>query len=360
MDKHSDQIVFSNNEISIKEIKKRLKDWRNFLLSKWYFFFVLILIGGGLGFCYAKFKATIFTATTTFVLESGESPAGGGLSQYAGIASMVGVDLAGGGSGIFQGDNLLELYKSRKMIAGTLLLPSINDTSKLIIDRYFELTDAKDRWKKKEPDLLKIDFSVTYPNQLQRKKDSLISDAVENINKFNLVVDKLDKKLSIIKVDVSSKNEIFSKEFNDALVQEVNDFYVRTKTKKSLSNIAILQHKVDSVRSVMNGNISTAAIVADDTPNLNPTKMSRRLIPTQRSQFSAETNKAILTQLVQNLELSKMSLLKESPLIQIVDQPILPIKKQFISVFKGLVAGLFIGFFVFLVCGTIGFLLRVR
>jgi len=317
----------NSEEISLKELILKIQEWFRYLLSKWYILLVVGLIGATAGFFYAKSKKPIYTATTTFVLESGES-GGGGLGQYAGMAAMVGIDLGGAGGGIFQGDNLLELYKSRKMIEATLLTPSSGEGNKPLIDKFLTVTKTKELWKEKKPELLNIDFSIpTQPDALkQRQRDSVITLVVEVINKEVLKVGKPDKKLSIIKIDVKSEDEVFAKEFNEALVKEVNDFYVQTKTKKSLDNIAILQHKTDSVRAVMNGAISSAAVIIDATPNLNPTKQAQRIVPSQRSQFSAETNKAILGQLVQNLEMSKMTLLKESPLIQKLDEPIFPLK----------------------------------
>src|SRR5690606_6123841 len=129
-----------------------------------------------------------------------------------------------------------------------------------------------------------------------------------------LTVEKPDRSLSIIQVDVTSPDEVFSKVFNENLVQTVNDFYIQTKTKKSTDNIALLEQKVDSVRAVMSGAIYSAVRVSDATPNLNPTRQVQRLGPAQEAQFSAETNKAILSQLLQNLELTKMNLLQEQPL----------------------------------------------
>ena len=315
-----------NNEevISFRDLLLGFKGWMRYILSKWYFFIIAVLIGGSIGYFYAKSQKPTYTASTTFVLESGE---GGGNSggQIAGLAALAGVNLGSSGGDIFQGDNLFELYKSRKMIEATLLLPSPSDSSILIWDRYLTMIDARKRWKAQQPALLELDLKKTVPAQLIRSRDSLLQKAVLDINKDYLAVGKLDKKSSLIKVDVNSTDEIFSKEFNEALVAQVNDFYVKTKTKKSLDNIAILQQKTDSVRSVMNGNIATSAVTIDVTPNLNPTRQAQRLIPTQRSQFSAETNKVILGQMVQNLELSKMALMKESPLIQKVDEPIFPL-----------------------------------
>jgi len=339
----------NTEEISLKELILKGQEWFRFLLSKWYILLIVMFVGAGGGFLYAKLKKPIYTAITTFVLESGES--GGGMSQYAGMAAMVGIDLGGAGGGIFQGDNLLELYKSRKMIEATLLTPSLEDNKEFLIDKFLVITKAKERWKEKKPELLNIDYgkSVQRDAVKQRQRDSIISNAVEKINKEFLQVGKLDKKLSIIKIDVKSEDEVFAKEFNEALVKEVNDFYVQTKTKKSLDNIAILQHKTDSVRSVMNGAISSAAVIIDATPNLNPTKQAQRIVPSQRSQFSAETNRAILGQLVQNLEMSKMTLLKESPLIQKVDEPIYPLKVDKVGKIKMIVIGAVLCLFLTLI-----------
>lgn len=326
--------------ISLKEVILTVIDWGKYLCSKWVILIIAGFIGGVLGFFYIKSKKTEYTALTTFVLESGDQ--GGGLGQYAGMAAMVGIDLGGGGSGgIFQGDNLLELYKSRKMIEATLLLPSKSDTSLLLLDRYIAMNKYREQWQERKSKLLNINFK-NVPQTMTRERDSLLQKFVQSINQKNLIVGKIDKKLSIIKVEVKSTDETFSKEFNDALVSEVNKFYVTTKTKKSLDNIEILQHKTDSVRQNLYGAISSAAVAIDNTPNLNPTKQAQRTVPAQRSQATAETNKAILGHLLQNLELSKMAMLKESPLIQIVDNPIYPLQTEKPSKIKGVLVGGFI------------------
>jgi uncharacterized protein involved in exopolysaccharide biosynthesis len=89
----------------------------------------------------------------------------------------------------------------------------------------------------------------------------------------------------------------------------------------------------------MNGAIYSAASVADATPNLNPTRQVQRAAPVQRAQFSAETNKAVLGEMVKNLEMSKMALLKETPLIQVVDEPVFPLEKQVFGKIKAFIVG---------------------
>lgn len=320
------------DEIIIKERSKvgqlitDVQYWIKYLIKNWYWFLIMGILGGTIGFMIAFAMPKYYIASTTFVLEAGES-ADGGIGKYAGIASAMGVDFGGTGGGIFQGDNILELYRSRKMIESALMTDVSDSLGGQVISLYFIEKGKIEVWKKVNPELLDIDFKKGKQKSefLQRKRDSIITSIVDDINKNYLSVTKPDKKLSIIKVNVKSENERFSLQFNEALVKEVNEFYVQTKTKKSTDNINILQSKADSVRAIMNGAISTAAVVIDNTPNLNPTRQASRIIPTQRAQFSAETNKAILEQIVKNLEMAKMSLLKEAPLLQVVDRPVYPL-----------------------------------
>jgi len=329
-----------SNEISLKELILKMGEWWRYLLAMWLTILIVGIAGGLIGLAYAFYKKPIYTAATTFVLESGEG--GGGMGQYAGLASMVGIDLGGGGSGIFQGDNIIELYKSRTMIEKALLSTvELDGENQLLIDRYIHINDLRQGWAKK-PELANIRFDTKREN-FNRVQDSILGIAVKNINKNNLVVSKLDKKLSIMLVEVKSEDEIFSKLFNDQIVKTVNDFYVQTKTKKSLENVTILQQKVDSVRAVMEGAIYRAASVSDATPNLNLTRQVQRSAPIQRSQFTAETNKAILGELVKNLEMSKIALRKETPLIQVVDQPVFPLYKEKLGTARGLILGGIIG-----------------
>jgi hypothetical protein len=278
-------------------------------------------------------KKPIYTATTTFVLEEGDKTSA--LGGLGGLASMAGIDLGGGG-GLFQGDNIIGLYKSRTMIQKALLTNAkINNQEELLIDRFINTYKLKEKWSK--TDWSKASFADT--TKFTKLQDSILREVVKTINKEHLTVSKPDKKLSKIQVDVKSMDEDFAKAFADEIVRAVNLFYIQTKTKRSSQNVAILQHKTDSVRAVMNGAIFTASQVSDATPNQNPTKMTQRTAPMQKAQFSAETNKAVLSEFLKSLEMSKANLLKETPLIQVIDYPILPLEMEKLGKAKAMVLG---------------------
>lgn len=312
----------TKDKVSVKEILHRMGDWVQFLTSKWKIVMLCAILGGALGFIYAYSKKPIYKAKSTFVLEENDK---GGLGAMAGIASLAGIDinsLGGGSNGLFQGDNIIELYKSRSMIEKTLLSKAkFKGKEQLIIDRYTSFYKIDQDWK----DVSRSDLNFRNP-PFSMRQDSIITEIVDEINENHLVVGKPDKKLSIISVEINSEDPLFAKAFTDAIVRNVNEFYTSTKTKKSVRNIAVLQKQADSVRRVLNRSISGVAASIDANPNINPARQMLKA-PSQRRQVDVQASSAIYAEIVKNLEISKISLRKETPLIQIIDQPVLPLKR---------------------------------
>jgi len=144
---------------------------------------------------------------------------------------------------------------------------------------------------------------------------------------------------------VNSISELFAKTFCETIARETSEYYVEIKSKKSRSNVEILQHQADSIRAELNGAITGVAAAADNVFNLNMA-MNVKRAPSAHRQVDVQANTAILTQLVTNLELAKVSLLKETPLIQTIDMPILPLEKDKVSKLKSLLLGGFLAGFL--------------
>jgi hypothetical protein len=327
------------DEVSVKAWFKAFGDSRRYLLSQWKLLALVIVIGGALGIAYAILKKPVYTAQCTFVLEEGEK-GGGGLGQYSSLASMVGVDVGGGG-GLFQGDNIIELYKSRRMIEQTLLSKAFfNGKQQLLINRYIHLNELDKAWKDNDQlknlnfDIPKSQFTVTH--------DSIAGLIVDDINKNYLSVSKPDKKLTIISVKVKAADQLFAKAFTENLVSTVNAFYVQTKTKGITQNITLLRRQADSVRRNLNASISGTAAALDVYPNANPIMQSLR-VPSQKRQIDVQASSAIYSEVVKSLEVAKSSLQKETPLIQLIDEPVIPLPKDKIGKMKAMFTGMLIG-----------------
>lgn len=341
-----------NDEISLKELLEKGREWFAYLLSQWKIIVLAGIIGAALGLAYSFSKKPVYTATLSFALEDEKS---GGL----GLASSFGIDLGGGGGSIFTGSNLTELFKSRAMVEQTLLSSgTFNGKIISLAEMYIQNNGWRAQWKDK-PKFKDIQFLPdTKRKYFTRVHDSILGVMYQNLSQSGLAVGQKDKKIAIITIDVSSTNELFSKYFTEALVKEVSDFYVATKSKKARENMDILERQTDSIRGELNGAITGVAVANDNTFMLNPALNVRRA-PSARRQVDVQANTAILTELVKQTELAKVTLRKETPLIQVIDRPILPLPKEKFGKAKGIVIGGLLAGFLIIFGLTIKRLLKV-
>ncbi|KAA2245341.1 lipopolysaccharide biosynthesis protein [Chitinophaga agrisoli] len=329
-------------EVTLKDVILKMQDWWRFLLRKWLTIVICGLVGAGLGLTYALLKKPKYMGELTFVLEDSKSNP---LSAYMGLASQFGIDLGGAsGSGVFQGDNILTFLKSRLLIEKTLLSPvQLADKRITLVDYYIRITEQEEKFKKlRKPD------GIYFPFQQKRENFSILQDSVlflvqEAIVKSALTVEKPDKKLSFISVKCTSPSELFSKIFTERLVKQAIDFYVNTKIGRTKVNVDKLQITADSLEMLLNRKTYSLAEMRD--LNQNPA----RQVAGVGAEVQARDKLVLQTmygEVIKNLELSKMAMAQETPLVQIVDTPILPLKKVKVGRLAGLVVGGFLGGFL--------------
>jgi uncharacterized protein involved in exopolysaccharide biosynthesis len=341
-----EQQQIDNDEISLKELIQKIQEWIAYLKTQWKLIIGIAALGGIIGFVYASFQKPTYIATTTFVLEEDK---GGGMGGAMGLASSFGFDLGGGAGGLFTSSNIIELMKSRLVVEKTLLNPvQVNGKEISLVEYYLQIKKTRTAWAK-TPLLSKISFPINADrNKFSLEQDSILNGISSGLTKNNLTIIQKDKKVSIISLTVKTENELFSKLFCEQLLKETSDFYIETKSKKSRLNVDILQHQVDSIRAELNGAITGVATASDNVYNLNPAYNVKKT-PGTRRQVDVQANTAILTQLVAQLEMSKVNLRKETPLVQLIDRPILPLHKDRIGRLKSLVLGGFLaGFLIIL------------
>jgi uncharacterized protein involved in exopolysaccharide biosynthesis len=234
---------FDNDEISLKELVLKIKEWYQFLISKWRLIILAGIIGGLIGFTYAYFQKPTYKAVLTFAMEE-EKSGGGGLGGALGLASQFGIDLGSSGGGAFSGANLIELMKSRKLVEKTLLSPiEVDGKAQSLVEYYLAFNEIKKDWDEKP--LLK---NVSFPIDADRTKftlqqDSILKNLAAGLIKTDLVISQKDKKVSILSIEMNSTNEQFAKVFCETIAKETSEYYVEIKSKKSKMNVDILQHQ---------------------------------------------------------------------------------------------------------------------
>jgi hypothetical protein len=342
------QANFDNDEISLKELFLKLKEWFAFLKSKWKTIFLAGVLGGLIGLTIAWFEKPTYKATLTFAMEEDKGAGGGGLSGALGLASSFGIDLGGaGGGGAFAASNLTELMKSRLIVEKVLLSSILINGKTITLAEYFiDINELRKKWKDK-PELKNLHFLPgSDRTKFTLQQDSILKQIHKKlIDKDNLIIMQKDKKVTILSIEVTSEDELFSKIFCESIAKETSDFYIETKSKKARLNAHVLQKQVDSIRFELNGAITGVAAETDIVYNLNPA-FNIKGAPSKKKQIDVQANTAILTNLVVQLELAKITLRKETPLIQLIDRPMLPLTKEKFGKLKSLVLGGFLAKFL--------------
>ncbi|PZR19834.1 MAG: lipopolysaccharide biosynthesis protein [Flavobacterium psychrophilum] len=340
-------------ELTLKDMFRILKDWWKYLLYNFKIIILVAVIGAVFGVLYSLSKKDQYIATLTFALEDENA---GGAGGALGLASQFGLDVGGGG-GVFEGPNLTELFKSRSMVEKTLLSPITRKGKTIsLAEMYIQDNQWRKAWEKNNR-FKHIQFSPTIKREgFTRDQDSILEVMYKKVM-AGLTITQKDKKASILTLEVKSSNEIFSKVFNETLTEVVSDFYIYTKSDKARINMTILQRQLDSIRGELNGSITSVAVANDRTFALNPALNVKR-VPSAKKNVDVQANTVILTELVKQTELSKVTLRKNTPLIQIIDKPIYPLKKERFGKAKGIIYGGFSGGFLAIMFLIIKKLLR--
>lgn len=326
---------------SLLNLINSIKDWFTYLLSNLKGIVIITSIFLSLVLLFNFIKSPVHYARTSFVLDSESSS--NSIGDIASLASLAGINASSfiDASSLFQIDNIQELYRSNSMIKQTLLTDSdFGNERSLLIDRLANNEKIDKKWDK-----LNVDFS-TYNSKSNnlRAHDSILNEVVKIIKEKYLLVDKPSRKTTILEIGFDHKDELFAKSFNENLVSIVNDFYFKTKTQKTGENLKILERQADSVKKVLDKSILFLAEKDQSIPNPNPlTKVS--LVPYQKALVDVQANGAIYQQIVTQLELAKVTHRNNTPLIQIIDKPVLPLENSRLKLFECFVYGIFGGLF---------------
>jgi hypothetical protein len=328
----------NDDEISLKELILKIKEILGYLLSKWKIIVPLGLLGGGLGIVYSIIQEPVYTAKLSFSVIEKERGAGG----LASLAGQFGLSVGGGGENIFSGENILELMKSRNLTEKTLLKEIAIDGKTCRLIEYYISLNPPDKDEDKQREVIGFPLGQNRAD-FTRAQDSLLNVLNFGITRANLSVSRINKNVSIIVVEFKNKNELFAKLFTEILVQEVSDFYVQTKTKTTRSNLQSMEARADSLKIAYERALIARAVMADQ--NVNPARQIMA-VEQQKYQTQIQLMGTAYAELVKNVEILKLDLVRETPLVQIIDRPILPLESGKLGKRKGLILGGFLAGFM--------------
>ena len=298
----------NTEEATLKDVIISIRDYRRELKKKFILISTVLIISIISGLVYSSIQKDKFEAVLSFIVE-GQSE-GPNLSSISGMASQFGLDLGGSSSSTFSQQNVIELLKSRKVIESTLSKSCIvNNEEDILLNHYISINN-----------MIEDGENISF---FSSSKDSITNIIWKEIIEFKIDLSYQNDEANILNLTYTSTNSEFAKNFTELLVEEISQMYSHYQTEKTRNSLKNLELRSDSIFRELKNSERNFARVKDR--NLRVINATGRLDEIQYMREVQVLN-AIYLELIKNTELVKMNLLNETPIIQLIDVPVLPLK----------------------------------
>jgi len=301
---------------SLGEVLNHMLSFAKYLRKKLWILLLVIVVSIIIAIVFYYNQKPKYEAVTTFILEE-KSTAGGGL---AGLASQFGFDIGSvSGGSIFTGDNILDILRSKKIINEVLLTKvDAQKDSKTLADIFLDFSGWRKKWRSKA-ELENINFiNAQNLETLSLTQDSILIEIHNFLIKHALSADRLNKKGSIISVQITAANSVFARLMTDRIVNTAAELYLDIKTGTAQANISKLQRRSDSLLILLNQ--KSYATAASQPLDINPGVKSA-IVPLEIASRDKTVLTTLYAEVTKNLEASKLVLSQQTPIIQILDRP---------------------------------------
>jgi len=285
--------------------------------TRW-FIPISLIIGVALGgFLYYKKSQEIinFYGKSTFMLSSDDVAYSPG-----GLGASLGIMIPGSGGG---GNKtiLLELLKSHRMIEKTMLSSAMVDGKKdLLINHYIELSGYRSAWKGR-PDWANYVYPKDYKHDSMEDRDGFLRDVAINMANYYTPV-KTDE--GIFEISFFYPNESFTKAFLDNFVVTVIEYYTEKKTAKARIALNYAERRHSQLYGRISGQQRSLARNQDQTSEF---VFIEDKVPQMKMSRDIEATAEMLQEASKSLAAAQMSLVQETPFLQVIDDVRLPLAK---------------------------------
>jgi uncharacterized membrane protein len=295
------------DELSPKEVVEKVLVVKTALVKNWKMLLLLPIVGFGIGYgmdTYLK-KPNTYEANVVFNL--------GGGSQASGLGDVAG--LLGLGSApdanIFTGENFFYFVKSRPVLERNLMKEvEINGKNQIFANFYIDSSGIKTSDWEERPELQKFHFTTNDIKKLDLNSRIVLNAIVKRAAEATEIA-SLDRKSSFIAISTKMENETLAGMWVTTLLKTVEQMYTENQTQKTRKTLRLLQHRADSLASVLGIAEHKLARQLDYSQQI--------LMPEAKvSANSMERKSTFLQQLyyeaMANAEKMRVSLVREAPL----------------------------------------------
>jgi hypothetical protein len=331
------------NGLSIVQLLEQANALGSYLLRKWLVLLLTAICFGIIGWVIGSRKKTLYQAELSFALD--EKAPDNAQSAFSVFSQQLGLEPVDGGKAFSNTRNIEALLKSRLMIEKTLL--SVHHSGKdslLFFDYFLDSLELRDKWAPG------TETGKLYPKdyaedsvRARKTEQALMKSMYLEVSRSFLSIQQKLKGSSILDISLSTPHEGFSKHFLEKLVSEVSGYYIESKTRRSKTNLKIIENRNDSIRRAYQQAIGLRASFADADINL---VREIPVTPAEKMQTDVQILKQAYVELSRNLETAKTAVMNETPIIEIIDPPKMPLDRKSPTPLKNFIIFSFLGLFL--------------
>ena len=332
------------DEITLKELILKVQEYFWEVVRNWKWV-VGITIPFVVFFMYKAISTPItYAAELTFMVNEDD---GGGMGGMSAILGQFG--LGGGGRGKNNLDKILELAKSRHIMQ-QVMFDSITVDGRInsVANHIIRLYNYHEKWEEDTTGLKQFLFIKTEGfSRIENKVMKMLYKKITGSTKSKgLMLTGTSKETGIMSFTSITVSEGLSIQLCKTVYNKLSTFYVNTTIEKQQQTFDVMQEKVDSINKEMRSAEYALANFKDSHAGLYTTKARIQEIQLQRDVRVLNEMYAVS---LKNFEIADFSLKNKTPFIQLIDEPIEPLKPEGESILKNLIIGGVLGVFFSLI-----------
>jgi len=268
-------------------------------------------------------------------------------SGWENLLAQFGMEVGGANpGGVFVGESLVKLFSLRSLTEKALLMPFDKNSpyGPTFADKFI-----LDLPKKVRTQLSGYRFDKRNSSRSKERFDSKVNNVTDSalfylykyVTKEVIQATKPDKKQTFIHVNCQHLNDTLAIRFSEAMIKTVTNKYIYSITRNVRKSLLVLRTEADSIKAVMDDNIARNARNMDF--NINPLQQQAK-IEQNKSLIDMQISISLYGEVIKNLKLAELALKKQTPLIEVVDEPHFPLEKIGFPLYIYIIIGFAIGF----------------
>lgn len=283
---------------------------------------VLITLLFAFGGIYSALTAREEFVSTGKILPEYQSKVGG-LSQLSGLASLAGVDLSsatGGGSDAIRPDLYPDVLKSTPFFLELFKIKiRTKDNKEMTFSQFYDTFVLDNKIEEK-------DTKIKYPTSNQYiavsyQTEKNLKDLRERISAV------IDKKSGLITVTVKLPDPVVATIITDYSMNFLANYITNYRTEKAKRDLSFLAERLDAAKGKYYTNQAKKAQYSDQY-QLSMMKLQAADLQRERIESEYKISSSFYNTLLQKYEEAKLKLQQETPVIKVLEPPVVPNKRS--------------------------------